>query len=83
MSTIEVSKAIVDDLLLLEKGIRIYDTLSKADFLVVGPLICAACDNVRASELVNHQGSKATKLCLLCMVSNSSVLVLYFHLYLN
>ena len=60
-----------------------YDPPFKADVLVVGPLICAACDNVRSSELVNYQGSKATKLCLLCMVSNSSVFVLYFHLYLD
>ena len=60
-----------------------YDPLSKADVLVVGPVICAACDNDRSSELVNYQGSKATKLCLLCMVSNSSVFVLYFRLYLD
>ena len=71
LSAIELSKPIVDGLLSLEKGIRMYDALSKADVLVVAPVICAACDNVRASELINHLGSKATKLCRLCMVSDS------------
>ena len=60
-----------------------YDALSKADVLVVAPVICAACDNVRALEFIYHSGSKTTKLCCLCMVSNSSALVLYFHLYLD
>ena len=60
-----------------------YNALSKADVIVVAPVTCAACDNVRASELVNHLGSKATKLCHLCMVSNSCVIALYLHLYLD
>lgn len=70
LSAIQMSKPIVDDLLSLEKGIPMYDALSKSDVLVVSPVICAACDNVRASELVNHLGSKANKLCRICMVSN-------------
>ena len=64
-----MSKPIVSDLISLERGIILmYDALSKSDILV----ICAACDNVRAAELVNHLGSKATKLRWICMVSNFS-----------
>ena len=73
LSTIEMSKPIVNDLISLERGIILmYDALSKSDILVIAPVICAACDNVRAAELVNHLGSKATKLCWICMVSNFS-----------
>ena len=40
---------------------------------VIAPVICilCTCDNVRASELLNHLGSKAKKLCHFCMVSLS------------
>ena len=43
LSAIEVSKPIDDDHLSLEKGIRMYDGLSKADVLVVAPVIIMCC----------------------------------------
>lgn len=60
---------IVDDLLVLEKGVRMYDALLKKEVLVISPVLCILCDNVRASELLNHLGSTAKKLCRKCMVS--------------
>ena len=39
-----------------------YDAYLKRDAFVIAPVICCLCDNVRASELLNHMGSKAKKL---------------------
>ena len=69
LSAIEMSRPIVDDLLALEKGVRMFDALTNSEVLVIAPVICALCDNVRASEIVNHLGSKAKRLCRICMVS--------------
>lgn len=68
LSAIDLSKPIVEDLMKLEKGIEMFDTHLGKNVLVISPLICALCDNVRSAELLNHMGSKATRLCRLCMV---------------
>ena len=68
LSAIELSKPIVEDLQKLENGIELYDAHLGKNVLVVAPLLCAMCDNVRSAELVNHMGSKAVRLCRLCMV---------------
>jgi hypothetical protein len=60
---------IVEDLLMLEKGVRVFDSLLNMEVMVVAPVICLLCDNARASELLNHLGSKALKLCRICDVS--------------
>ena len=69
VSAIELSRPIVDDLLKLERGVQMFDAHLKTNVLVIAPLICAPCDNVRSAELVNHLGSKVVRLCRLCMVS--------------
>ena len=61
-----MSGPIINDLCLLEKDVCVYDSFLEA---VITPVICLLCDNIRASELLNHQGSTAVKLCRLCMVS--------------
>ena len=68
LSAIEMSRRIVDDLLALEKGVRMFDDLTNSEVLVIAPVIRALCDNVRASEIVNHLGSKVKRLCRICMV---------------
>ena len=68
-NALHMSDAIVQDLLSLEDGIRVYDSALHSDVIVVSPVICLLCDNARASELLNHLGSKALKLCHLCNVS--------------
>ena len=70
LSAIDMSPPLVDDLLQLETGIIVHDVATLQDIFVIAPVMCALCDNVRASELVNHLGSRATMFCRICMVSN-------------
>ena len=69
VSTMQMSKPIVDDILTLEQCICTYDSYLKTDVFVVAPVICLLCDNARASELLNHLGSTALYLCRMCDVS--------------
>ena len=46
----------------------------KMEVLVVAPVICLLCDNARSSELLNHLGSKALKLCRICNVSKYCIM---------
>ena len=69
-SSIEMAEPIVKDLSRLEThGIIVYDAHLKRDVLVVAPVLCALCDNPRAAELLNHQGSTTRKFCRMCLVS--------------
>ena len=68
LSVLNLSVPIVEDLLEFEKGVMMFDASLNSEVLVISNLICAPCDNVRAAELLNHLGSKATKLCRICMV---------------
>ena len=66
----EMADPIVDDLVKLEnEGLVTYDALLGQEVLVIAPLICAICDNPRASEITNHNGSTAKKFCRMCLVS--------------
>ena len=69
VSAMGMSYELVKDLMELEKGVVAYDALLNHHVLVVAPVIAVLCDNVRASELVNHMGSTANKFCRICDVS--------------
>ena len=62
-----------------EQGIEVFDSFLQQMVLVVAPLMCIVCDNPRASELLNHLGSKAVKYCRFCMVRLR--IALYIHVY--
>lgn len=64
----DMADALVDDLKTLEKGIYVYDAFLKTRVLLIAPVLCALCDNVRASEILNHLGSRANFFCRKCMV---------------
>ena len=68
VSAMDMTEPLVNDLLLLEEGINMFDASLQREILLIAPVICCLCDNVRASELINHLGSKAKKLCRFCMV---------------
>lgn len=53
-----------------EKGVVMYDASLNQECLVIAPVICFLCDNVRASEIVNHLGSPSNKYCRMCQVFN-------------
>ena len=68
---------IVQDLLMLEKGFHVYDSFLRKEVFVIAPVLCFLCDNARASELSNHLGSTARKLCRMCMVCLTYRLIMY------
>lgn len=70
MDVLDMTECIAEQLNILESdGIEVYDSYYKENVLVVAPLLCVICDNPRASQLLNHLGSTATKFCRFCMVS--------------
>ena len=68
LSAMDMAEPLVDNLLALENGIKVFDAHTGTNVFVVAPVLCCLCDNVRAAELLNHLGSKATRLCRICMV---------------
>ena len=61
---------LVNDLnTLATKGLVTYHAQLQRDVHIVAPIITLICDNPRASELLNHNGSSARRYCRMCMVS--------------
>ena len=68
ISALDMSEALVDELLQLEQGIILYDSYLKRNVFVKAPVICILSDNARSSDLTNHLGATAKKFCRKCMV---------------
>ncbi len=64
----EIAGPIVEDLKLLEKGCIMYDALLKREVMIISKVMLILSDNARASEILNHLGSRANKFCRICMV---------------
>ena len=82
VTTMEMTYPLADDLSYLEKGLKMYDACSRREVYVIAPVLCVLCDNVRASELLNHLGSKVMsflygKYLIKIHVSSSLVLFLF------
>ena len=58
LSSIDIVQPLVNDLKQLEKGVMMFDAHMEEEVLVIAPVTVILCDNARASELVNHMGSK-------------------------
>ena len=70
VSPLDLSGPIAQELTTLEtEGTLVFDAYFQEVVLVIAPLIVIVCDNPRASDLVNHLGSKALKYCRICMAS--------------
>ncbi len=69
LSSIDIAGLLVEDLKKLESGILMYDAFLNMEVMVVAPIMAVLADNARASELVNHLGSRAKKFCRKCLVS--------------
>lgn len=84
MSALDMSEALVEELLQLERGVILYDSYLNRNIFVIAPVICILADNARASELTNHLGATANKFCRKCMVRQKvkcyTVHVFYLHL---
>lgn len=68
VSALDMTEALVDQLLQLEGGVILYDSFLKGNVFVRASVICILADNARASEIANHLGATAKKFCRKCMV---------------
>ena len=69
VNCLKLAEPIVDDLLVLENGMVMYDAFYGQDVLVVAPVLMGIADNPRASDFTNHSGTSANKFCRICQVS--------------
>lgn len=69
VSVLDMATPIVEDLLELEKGVKMFDAYLRQEVYVVAPVLSVLADNPRSSELVNHQGGAANLYCRICTVS--------------
>ncbi len=79
LSAMELTGPMVEDLLLLEKGCTVYDALLKTNVLVIARVMMILADNARASEVLNHLGSRANKFCRICMVCLALGIMIIIH----
>ena len=68
MSSLDIVGPLVEDLEQLEEGVVMYDAFLNMKVLVIASIMAVLADNARASELLNHMGSRATKFCRKCLV---------------
>ncbi len=74
VSVLEMAEPIADEITQAEiEGMEAYDAHLRRPVLVVAPVLCAICDNPRASEVVNHMGGAALKFCRMCTVSMNAL----------
>ena len=60
---LQMVKPIVEDLLVLQEGIFMFDAYSQEDVLVVAPVLAVMGDNPRASEIAGHLTGNPNKFC--------------------
>lgn len=65
---LKMAEPLVEDLLVLEKGLLIYDAYLEEEVLVIAPVICGIADNPRASDFTSHSGNSSRKYCRICQV---------------
>ena len=66
----DMAEPIVNELLILERGVWMFDSYLKEEALVLAPVMCLLADNPRHSELCNHFTGNPRKYCMvniLCM----------------
>ena len=85
---LQMAQPIVEELLLLQEGIEMYDAHLQKDVLVIAPVLAFMGDNPRASEILGHLLGSPNKFCRQCMVSTRILYVLLHtvtqqHLYIQ
>lgn len=71
-----MAKDLVENLLKLESGVRMYDAMLNQYVFVVAPVMFIIADNPMSSDLCNHQGNSARRFCRMCMVYMKRILCL-------
>ena len=75
-------KPIVEELKILEKEVVVvYDAFTHKEVLLIAPVLCAICNNPRASEITNTLGPGSRNFCRICTVITLPLLYLYFLLH--
>ena len=59
-----------------------YDALLKREVMVISKVMLILSDNARASEILNHLGSRAKMFCRMCMVCHMIVIEINYDIYL-
>ena len=79
LSALEIAGPLVED---MRARCIMYDAFLEKEVLLISHVMLILSDNARASELLNHLGSRAKRFCRICMVSFSAymyiVLLQYF-----
>ena len=76
---LQMAQPIVEELLLLQEGIEMYDAYLQQNVLVPAPVLAFMGDNPRASEILGHMLGSPNKFCQQCMVCNCYLLSLSTH----
>ena len=66
-SPLEMAVPMVDDLMVLQDGMKMFDAYLNREVLVLAPVIACMCDNSRASELVGHLRGSSNGYCCQCL----------------
>ena len=69
VSPLEMAVPMVDDLMVLQDGVKMFDAYLNREVLVLAPVITCMCDNPRASELVGHLRGSPNAYCCQYLVS--------------
>ena len=70
---LDMAAPIIQELLELEKGVKMFDAHLHKEVLVVAPVLAILADNPCHAELANHCGTSAKKHCRMCMVSRVTI----------
>ena len=75
---LEMANPVINELLMLERGVMMYDAFWKEEVCVIAPIICFLADNPCHSEITNHLTGMPRKFCRLCMVCTSPHVKSYY-----
>ena len=65
---LQMAQPIVEELLLLQEGIEMYDACLQRNVLVLAAVLAFMGDNPRTSEILGHLLGSLNKFCRQCMV---------------
>ena len=68
VSPLDMLEPIVEDLMVLQHGVHMFDALLCCEVLVYAPVLACICDNPRASEIIGHLRGNPNAFCRLCLV---------------
>ena len=74
---LDMLESIVEDLMVLQNGVDMFDALLCCEVVVYAPILACICDNPRASEIVGHLRGNDKSQCFLSFVSGTCFVYCY------